>query len=235
MVSEAPVTEIHEIFSSYQGEGIRVGEPMIFVRFAHCDLACRYCDTPPPQKPIRMGLDELLRNVKELEARSGPHTFISLTGGEPLRYWTFLKAFLPRLKEEGFRTYLESDGTKPKELAEVVDWIDLIAMDIKLPSATGMRPFWKEHEAYLEAGQRTVLFVKVVVANSTLPAEVEHAARLTALYVPDAPFIIQPASAFGTFRDVPCEQTISLLVRAAHTHLADVRVIGQVHKLIGVR
>ena len=235
MLSEAPVTEIHEIFSSYQGEGIRVGEPTIFVRFARCDLACRYCDTPPPERPIRMTVEEVLVHVRQLETRNGPHTFVSLTGGEPLRYASFLKVFLPRLKQEGFRTYLESDGTKPRELGEVVDWIDLIAMDIKLPSATGMRPFWTEHEAYLETGRRTGIFIKAVVADSTPPEEVEHAARLTARYVPDAPFIIQPASAFGAFQDIPGEETISRLVRAARTHLADVRVIGQTHKLIGVR
>ena len=36
---------IIEIFSSFQGEGLLIGERQIFVRFAGCNLDCNYCDT----------------------------------------------------------------------------------------------------------------------------------------------------------------------------------------------
>jgi len=228
-------TDIHEIFASYQGEGIRVGEPMIFVRFARCDLSCRYCDTPPPAEPTRMDLDMIQAEVKRLDDVSGPHQFVCLTGGEPLKYASFLKELLPALQKSGFKTYLESDGTKPKELAEVVQWVDQIAMDIKLPSSTGLKPFWDVHEEYLEAAGATELFVKVIVSGSTPTDEVARAARLTSRFGNSIPFVIQPATVFGTFRDVPIPDQLDGLVQTAMEHLSDVRVIGQNHKLIGVR
>src|SRR3989339_2270889 len=40
---------ISEVFSSYQGEGIFVGQPQVFIRFCGCNLRCGYCDTPENQ------------------------------------------------------------------------------------------------------------------------------------------------------------------------------------------
>ena len=37
---------ITEIFCSIQGEGLYLGQKQIFVRFAHCNLDCDYCDEP---------------------------------------------------------------------------------------------------------------------------------------------------------------------------------------------
>ena len=36
---------IVEMFCSINGEGLRAGEPAIFVRLAGCNLNCTYCDT----------------------------------------------------------------------------------------------------------------------------------------------------------------------------------------------
>jgi len=42
-----------------------------------------------------------------------------------------------------FRIYLETNGIPFDALQHVIDLIDVVSMDIKLPSATGLRPFWK--------------------------------------------------------------------------------------------
>src|SRR3989338_4745691 len=163
-------TEISEIFSSLQGEGPYLGVKQIFVRFGRCNMHCGYCDELERMKEGAFTvypLEKLLGEVDGLELERGPHQAVSLTGGEPLFYAQFLKNFLPKLKEKGFTTYLETNGTLPKELAQVIKWCDIIAMDMKPASSTGDRPFEKEHEAFLKTAIQKDVFVKVVVTPET--------------------------------------------------------------------
>ena len=41
-----PLAQLNELFNSFQGEGLYVGQRQTFVRFAGCNLACQYCDSP---------------------------------------------------------------------------------------------------------------------------------------------------------------------------------------------
>ena len=43
--------KVLEIFHSIDGEGTRAGELATFVRFAGCNLSCKYCDTAYSIKP----------------------------------------------------------------------------------------------------------------------------------------------------------------------------------------
>ena len=40
-----PRLKVNKIFYSIQGEGARVGIPMIFIRLSGCNLKCSFCDT----------------------------------------------------------------------------------------------------------------------------------------------------------------------------------------------
>jgi len=78
---ETPL-RVTEIFHSLQGEGIRSGEPSVFVRLAGCPLRCRWCDTKYAWDfgggtPCRV--TELARQVGRWSCRS-----VVITGGEPL-------------------------------------------------------------------------------------------------------------------------------------------------------
>jgi hypothetical protein len=78
--------------------------------------------------------------------------------------------------------------------------IDVVSMDIKLPSATGQKTRWDEHRKFLSATEGVERFVKAVVSGSTAPDEILSAARLVAEQDRTVPFIIQPVSgpfAFG--------------------------------------
>ena len=99
---------ITEIFSSLQGEGPRMGERHIFIRFEACHMACVYCDETGKQAK-EMSVVDVLKEVAKLEGEAGPHACVSLTGGEPLLYADFLKPLCRMLKKRKYRILLETN------------------------------------------------------------------------------------------------------------------------------
>src|SRR6185295_14199221 len=91
--------------------------------------------------------EEVERRVESL-LEERPHASVSVTGGEPLVHAAFLETLLPRLQARGLRTHLETNGTLAAALRRVIAAVDVVAMDIKLPSATG-RETWAEHREFL--------------------------------------------------------------------------------------
>jgi organic radical activating enzyme len=244
MTAQAPVIEI---FSSLQGEGPRVGERHLFVRFQDCELSCKFCDTPagfvankfcrvesPPFSrrfrtlPNPLTVDRLNEQIAEFDER-----VLAVTGGEPLQKSAFLKEWLPTVRPR-FRVLLETAGVHANEFRDIAEFVDVVAMDLKLPSVTGMHPWWREHEAFLKAARGKEVYVKAVVSAETSPEDVRRAAELVASVDPSIPFVLQPASAFARFRAVPAVEQVADWQTLAGTALKDVRVIPQMHKQLGV-
>ena len=132
---------IVEVFDSIQGEGLYLGEKQIFVRFFGCNLSCSFCDT----KPDRFMEYEPHELIKELKLYKSKYHSISFTGGEPLLAKDFLKEVFKATAKDGHRHYLETNGTLHFELEELIDYIDIVAMDVKLPSSSGMGNLWHQH------------------------------------------------------------------------------------------
>ena len=147
-------TNIKEIFASIQGEGPYIGYKQLFVRFCGCNLNCNYCDTEfGASESEKYSADELANIIKEnLDCHS-----VSLTGGEPLLNVKFLKEFLPKCE---LPIYLETNGTLYGELAEVIDFVTYVSADIKLPSCTGLKPLWAEHDKFFNIASKKNLFAK---------------------------------------------------------------------------
>lgn len=234
--------DLVEIFSSFQGEGLFVGAKQIFIRFAGCNLKCSFCDTPKEAVIRGVTVEEVLGKVKKLEKIFGSHHSVSLTGGEPLLHAVFLERLLPRLKEQNFKTYLETNGTLSEELKRIIEYIDIIAMDIKLPSSTVMSPLWKSHIEFLKIATNKEIFVKAVVTNDTLEKDIMKARDIVERFDKHIPFVIQPATPSGQNirQDVlqvgfKVEKSrLSSYCDISKERLKDVRVIPQVHKFIGV-
>lgn len=246
--------QLAELFSSFQGEGLYVGERQLFVRFAGCNLTCQYCDSPAAlvvtpdykielnpgthkfeSRPNPATAEQLLALVEQLAGPAGTHHSLSLTGGEPLLQVDFLKSWLPELKKQNkLPVYLETNGVLPDHLNELIDLIDIIAMDLKLPSATGLSPYWQEHKKFLEIAYLKEVFVKVVIAKETKIMELDEAAKIVAAVDEKIPLVIQPVTPHGPVKHRPEAGQLLAFYTAAKRHLKNVRVIPQVHKQLGL-
>ncbi len=115
-------------------------------------------------------------------------------------------------------------------MEELSGLVDVVSMDLKIPSATGLRPFWEEHKKFLSAARRTNIFTKAVVTAGTTPEDILTAASLVAAHNASLPFIIQPAT--GAFEPDPA--LLIALQNAALGVIGDVRVIPQAHKILRI-
>lgn len=230
--------QLCEIFSSFQGEGLYVGERQIFIRFAGCNLSCQYCDSPQSlvvQSNNPVSITQLIELISMLDKPAGIHHSISLTGGEPLLQVDFLKNFIPEMKKSiKLPLYLETNGVLPDHLAEIIDLVDIIAMDIKLPSATGLSPYWKEHKKTLEIAYMKEVFVKIIFSKESKVKEIDEASVLIAEVDDKIPLILQPVSPHGPIKHRPGITEIIAFHTVAKRKLKKVRVIPQLHKLAGI-
>lgn len=223
---------VNEIFFSYQGEGPYQGAPQVFVRFSGCNLNCIYCDTDYSSCKIYTK-ENLLDQVKLAEGGNEIHS-ISITGGEPLCQSDFLKDFLPLLKKEGYKIYLETNGVLYNELEPLLPYIDIVSMDIKLPSSTGVKSFWEEHDKFLRTAIQKNIFVKIVASDDTSIEDWQNAVSIISNADTGILLVIQPVSPNGRCKG-PSEEKIIKFKSLAREKLAAVEVRGQLHKMLNIR
>lgn len=220
--------KIAEIFESIQGEGVYLGKKQIFVRFFGCNINCKYCDTKldtfREYEP-----EELFRELMQYEK---DYHSISFTGGEPLFQKDFLRNILKITYEAGEKNYLETNGTLPEALRDVIDYVHILAMDLKLTSSTGLGNFWKEHQRFLEIASGKELFLKTVICQSTLDADLRQAINLIKKINKSVILVLQPNS----FEDD--DSLTQKLINYKNICLNEnvyCRIIPQVHKILGVK
>ena len=147
----------------------------------------------------------------------------------------YLEELLPILRLRKLKIYLETNGTLPEELKKIMGKIDIIAMDIKLPSSTKREPYWNEHKRFLEAARSRNLFVKVIITTETTKKDIDKAVALVRKVDRDILMVLQPATPISPKqKEVPASVLLDYLF-TAEKKLGNVRIIPQVHKLMKVR
>ncbi|MDO4618818.1 MAG: radical SAM protein, partial [Clostridia bacterium] len=145
--------KVVEIFDSIEGEGKRAGRPATFIRFAGCNLRCRWCDTlyalfgeKEECKYTEMSLDDILkRDIK---------TAVTITGGEPL-IADGISELCDELLRGGHEVNIETNGA-----ADIMDFMQRIlihdedklffTIDYKLPSSNEeSKMLWSNFESLM--------------------------------------------------------------------------------------
>lgn len=98
-----------------------------------CNFVCPFC-----HNSSLVLKDKFAENIPEedvfsyLQKRKGMVDAVCVSGGEPTLQ-PDLKDFIKKVKSMGFRVKLDSNGTKPELLKELIDekLVDYVAMDIK--------------------------------------------------------------------------------------------------------
>lgn len=102
-----------------------------------CNFRCPYCHNPEliQAKCKEQSAKSHEKSVLEfLKKRIGKLDGVVITGGEPTLHAN-LPEFIKQIKELGFAVKLDTNGTNPEMLKQLIDekLIDYVAMDIKAP------------------------------------------------------------------------------------------------------
>jgi 7-carboxy-7-deazaguanine synthase len=240
--SSSTRAKISEIFTSIEGEGILFGTKTMFVRLAGCPLKCYWCDTPYAL-PMDSGIDYPIDEVKEVISKSlQPNTYkVNFTGGEPLVQYEAVSELAKFVRQKGLRIYLESACYDAGRFAKVLPYIDLCKVEFKLRDSKVVH---EEHYGNLIKNELECLkhaissgkptYIKVVVTNSSNLKEFKQVTyEVFKIAGPSelAGFIIQPSYTI----DEPTLDVLFGFYDTVYPLYDEVRVVPQLHKIIGAR
>jgi len=207
------ILKINEIFWSFQGEGLRVGVPSIFLRLSGCSVQCPYCDTKDSWESdagVSLSIEEIFSEI-EKHREEYPQSQVVLTGGEPLEQ--DLSGIAAALKKKKYFLAIETNGVHFQDLP--VDWWTVSPKDV-----TG----YFIHRDLLKKTNE----IKLVV-NKSLTLDVIKKVR-SVVPVP-VPIFLQP-EAGDNHRYT---HTFSLFRQCQEENLENTRAGIQLHKIYKVK
>jgi organic radical activating enzyme len=172
--------------------------------------------------------------IREVDSKTN-NMRISITGGAPLMQSRFVLKLLPILKNEGHSIYLEAAGDLLKELKSVIEFIDIVAMDIKLESVTEEKATFPAHWEFLKLCRdyNVEVFTKLVVSENSHEGELMEAAKgIKKAGGADTLVVIQPMTKAEKTDAVPSGQQLFRWQDKVSSVLPNVRVIPQTHKML---
>ena len=153
-----------------------------------CSLRCGFCHNPELVIPkLYADCVPEERVIAFLDGRRGQLDGVAVTGGEPTDQPELIP-FVRCVREMGFRTKLDTNGTRPQVLRKLIRerLVDYVAMDVKAPlekypAVTGVpvdTTLIAESIALLKRGDVDYEFRTTVVNGHIGPADVAALGRL---------------------------------------------------------
>ena len=207
---QPPTLKINEIFPSIQGEGLRLGEPTLFIRFSECNLKCAFCDTKYAwQTGQEMTVESILKKIKKIHT-AFPTEWVCLTGGEPL--FQNIVGLAQRIKAEDFKIQVETNATIFRRLG--VDWYTI----------SPKPPDYFYQPEYIQKANE----VKMVVTKGL---DFVVLKKLRQDFPEKIPLLLQPQSNSKSSG----KHAIRLLKQSLKEGMKNIRLTAQIHKIFGLR
>lgn len=207
---QPPTLKINEIFPSIQGEGLRLGEPTLFIRFSECNLKCAFCDTKYAwHTGQEMTVESILKKIKKIHT-AFPTEWVCLTGGEPL--FQNIRALAQRIKAENFKIQVETNATIFRRLG--VDWYTI----------SPKPPNYFYQPEYIKKAKE----VKMVVTKGL---DFVVLKKLRQDFPENITLLLQPQSNSKSSG----KHAIRLLKQSLKEGMKNIRLTAQIHKIFGLR
>lgn len=124
---------IHSVESlgTFDGPGVRM---VLFVQ--GCNFKCQYCANPDTIEKTGESrfyeYEELMKLARSQRPFFGKRGGVTVSGGEPLMQAKAIIPFFKMLKEEGFNTCIDTNGSfLNDDVKELLNYTDLVLLDIK--------------------------------------------------------------------------------------------------------
>jgi organic radical activating enzyme len=182
------------------------------------------------------------------EVEPGTPRTVSVTGGEPLLWPGFLLGLRSMLSPR--RLHLETAGAHPRTLARVIDAFDHVSLDLKpegdldppeeVEGADAGEPAPRTASEWRAAREACLALVagrdacaKIVVSGERSPDDFAPLLEEVERRAPELPVYLTPATPVGG-SSAPEPATIASLVEMARDRDLAIRVVPQVHRMLGI-
>jgi 7-carboxy-7-deazaguanine synthase len=234
---------VSEIFTSVEGEGIFIGKKTLFIRLSGCHLKCRWCDTKYALA-LDSGIDYQVEEIKDRIVKElQPFTYkVNFTGGEPLLQIEAVIQLADFIKRHtNLKTYIESSCFDSELFSKILPYMDICKVEFKTEDSKVV-----EDEHYdnlllnefrcleLAVQNNKTTYIKIIVTNSTkldsfknLVYNISKKIRTSDIMG----FVIQPSDSI----DQPTVNKLLDVYDIVQPMYPEVRIIPQLHKVIGAR
>ena len=231
---------LFEIFTSVEGEGILFGTKTLFIRLAGCPFTCFYCDTKE-SLPLDSGSEYSIEDATNLiDSNLKNQTYkVNFTGGDPLIQHEAVALLAKHIQTKKIPTYLESSCFDIDRFNHVLPYIDIVKIEFKTKDSDFVDSKHYEKlishtmkclESSVKAKKQT--YIKIVVSSKTKISDFEGLINdiFNVISSNDIDgFIIQPT--YGVSE--PSLDLLLDLYDIVYPYYTDVKVVPQLHKLIG--